>query len=113
KTLHRNDPLWTKTRTLFTIHNIGYQGRFPVTAYDVTGLPWTEYAPERLEFYGHVNLLKGGLVYADLINTVSPTYAREIQTAEFGYGLEGVLQGRKDRLYGVLNGIDAGVWNPA
>ena len=59
-----------------------------------------------------MNLLKGGLVYADILNTVSPTYAREIQTAEFGYGLEGVLQARKDRLFGVTNGIDYNVWNP-
>jgi starch synthase len=113
KTLYRNDPAWAGTRALFTIHNIGYQGHFPVSTYDTTGLPWSEYTPERLEFYGQVNLLKGGLVYADLLNTVSPTYAREIQTGEFGYGLEGVLQLRKDRLFGVTNGIDYGVWNPA
>ncbi|TLY21460.1 MAG: glycogen synthase [Nitrospirae bacterium] len=92
KTLYRDDPAWEKTRVLFTIHNMGYQGRFPVTDYPATGLPWSEYTPERLEFYGQVNLLKGGLVYADLLNTVSPTYAREIQTVEFGHGLEGVLQ---------------------
>jgi len=113
KTLYRNDPAWAKTRTLFTIHNIGYQGRFPVTDYDITGLPWSEYTPERMEFWGQINLLKGGLVYADLLNTVSPTYAREIQTAEFGFGLEGVLQVRKDRLFGVTNGIDTAAWNPA
>lgn len=113
KTLYRNDPAWAKTRALFTIHNVGYQGLFPVSAYDTTGLPWSEYTPERLEFWGQINLLKGGLVYADLLNTVSPTYAREIQTGEFGYGLEGVLQARKDRLSGVTNGIDYDVWNPA
>jgi starch synthase len=112
KTLYRNDPAWARTRAVFTIHNMSYQGLFPVTAYDTTGLPWSEYTPERLEYYGQVNLLKGGLVYADLLNTVSPTYAREIQTAEFGYGLEGVLQTRKDRLFGVTNGIDYNVWNP-
>lgn len=113
KTLYRNDPAWARTRAVFTIHNMSYQGLFPVTAYEATGLPWSEYTPERLEYYGQVNLLKGGLVYADIINTVSPTYAREIQTAEFGYGLEGVLQVRKDRLVGVTNGIDYNVWNPA
>src|SRR2546426_12711269 len=90
KTLYRDDPAWEKTRVLFTIHNMGYQGRFPVMDYPATGLPWSEYTPERLEFYGQVNVLKGGLVYADLLNTVSPTYAREIQTSEFGHGLEGV-----------------------
>ena len=113
KTLYRTDPAWAKTRALFTIHNIGYQGVFPISAYDITGLPWAEYTPERLEFWGQVNLLKGGLVYADLLNTVSPTYAREIQTGEFGYGLEGVLQVRRDRLFGVTNGIDYKAWNPA
>src|SRR5712692_877359 len=113
KTLYPKDPAWAGTRALFTIHNIGYQGHFPVSAYDTTGLPWSEYTPERLEYYGQINLLKGGLVHADIINTVSPTYAREIQTAEFGYGLEGVLQVRKDRLFGVTNGIDYNVWNPA
>jgi len=113
KTLYRTDPAWSKTRVLFTIHNMGYQGRFPVMDYPATGLPWSEYTPERLEFYGQVNLLKGGLVHADLLNTVSPTYAREIQTGEFGHGLEGVLQVRKDRLFGVTNGIDYDVWNPA
>ncbi len=112
KTLYQDDPAWAKTRTLFTVHNIGYQGRFPVTSYDATGLPWSEYTPERLEFYGQVNVLKGGLVYADMLNTVSPTYAREIQTDEFGHGLDGVLRDRKDRLSGVLNGIDTAIWNP-
>jgi starch synthase len=113
KTLYRKDPVWAKTRALFTIHNIGYQGIFPVLAYDTTGLPWSEYTTERLEFWGQVNLLKGGLVYADLLNTVSPTYAREIQTAEFGHGLEGMLQMRKERLFGVINGIDDQTWDPA
>jgi starch synthase len=112
KTLYRKDPAWAKTRALFTIHNIGYQGTFPALAYDTIGLPWSEYTTERLEFWGQVNLLKGGLVYADLLNTVSPTYAREIQTAEFGHGLEGVLQMRKERLFGVINGIDAQIWDP-
>ena len=113
KTLYRTDPAWAKTRALFTIHNVGYQGHFPVTSYEITGLPWSEYTPEKMEFYGKVNLLKGGLVHADLLNTVSPTYAREIQTSAFGYGLEGVLQGRKDSLFGVINGIDTKVWDPA
>ncbi len=113
KTLYRKDPAWAKTRALFTIHNIGYQGVFPVLAYDTIGLPWSEYTTERLEFWGQVNLLKGGLAYADLLNTVSPTYAREIQTAEFAHGLEGVLQTRKERLFGVLNGIDDQTWDPA
>lgn len=113
KSLYNTHPAWSKTRALFTIHNMGYQGIFPVGDFPWTGLPWSEYTPERLEFYGQVNLLKGGLVYADLLNTVSPTYAREIQAEEFGSGLEGVLQVRKDRLRGVTNGIDYEAWNPA
>lgn len=113
KTLYQAHPVWSKARALFTIHNMGYQGIFPVTDFPWTGLPWSEFTHERLEFYGQVNLLKGGLVYADVLNTVSPTYAREIQTAEFGNGLEGVLQLRSDRLVGITNGIDYDAWNPA
>jgi len=113
KTLYRKDPAWAGTRALFTIHNMSYPGLFPVTAFETTGLPWSEYTPERLEYYGQVNLLKGGLIHADILNTVSPTYAREIQAAEFGCGLEGVLQVRQDRLYGVTNGIDYNIWNSA
>lgn len=112
KTLYLSDSTWTAPRTLFTIHNMGYQGLFPATEYVATGLPWSAYSMDGLEFHGQVSLLKGGLIYADLLNTVSPTYAQEIQTADFGYGLEGVLQARKDRLFGILNGIDYGAWNP-
>jgi starch synthase len=113
KTLYQSEPRWASCRTLFTIHNMGYQGIFPAAEYGTTGLPWSEYTPDRLEFFGQVNLLKGGIIYADLLNTVSPTYAREIQTPEFGYGLEGVLQTRKDRLFGIINGIDYEQWNPS
>lgn len=113
KTLYRADPAWAASRALLTLHNLSYQGLFPVADYGATGLPWAEFTPDRLEFYGKVNLLKGGLVYADLLNTVSPMYAKEIQTAEFGCGLEGVLRGRTDRLFGILNGIDYAVWDPA
>jgi starch synthase len=113
KTLYRADPAWAACRALLTLHNLSYQGHFPVADYGATGLPWSEYTPDRLEFFGMVNLLKGGLVYADLLNTVSPTYAREIQTAEFGCGLDGVLRERTDRLFGILNGIDYAVWDPA
>jgi starch synthase len=112
KTLYQSDQRWSSCRTLFTIHNMGYQGVFPSSVFPSTGLPWAEYSPDRLEFYGQVNLLKGGVVYADRLNTVSPTYAREIQTAEFGYGLEGALQARKERLFGVINGIDDHEWSP-
>ena len=113
KTVYVSHPTLASCRTLFTIHNMGYQGVFPATEYSTTGLFWSEFTPDRLEFFGQVNLLKGGIIYADLLNTVSPTYAREIQTAEFGYGLAGVLEARKDRLFGIINGIDYDDWSPA
>jgi starch synthase len=113
KTLYHSDAWWASCRALFTIHNMGYQGIFPAMEFVRTRLPWSEYTPDRLEFFGQVNLLKGGIVYADLLNTVSPTYAREIQTPQFGYGLEGVLQTRKERLFGIINGIDYEHWDPA
>ena len=112
KTLYQSDGSWASCRALFTIHNMGYQGIFPMTQYTTTGLPWSEFTPDRLEFFAQVNLLKGGIVYADLVNTVSPTYAREIRTPEFGFGLEGVLQTRKDRVFGIINGIDYEQWSP-
>jgi starch synthase len=113
KTVYRGETPWAACRVLFTIHNIGYQGIFPATEYGMTGLPWSEFTPDRLEYFGQINILKGGIVYADVLNTVSPTYAQEIQTPEFGYGLEGVLHSRKDRLFGVTNGVDYQQWSPA
>jgi starch synthase len=102
------------TPTVFTIHNLGYQGLFPATKLPVTGLPEKEfYHPEGVEYWGKISLLKAGIVYADAITTVSPGYAREIQTSEYGLGMEGLLQYRKDVLYGILNGVDYGYWNPA
>jgi starch synthase len=98
--------------TLFTIHNLGYQGLFPASEYPTTGLPPSLFIPSGLEFYGSCNVLKSGLVYADLLSTVSHTYSREIQTPEFGFGLDGVIRERQDRLVGVVNGIDTDIWNP-
>ncbi len=98
--------------TLFTMHNIALQGVFPAEQFPLLGLPRDYFAPEGLEFWGQVNCLKAGLVYADIINTVSETYAREIQTAEFAAGLEGHLAGRRGDLYGVLNGVDYAQWDP-
>ncbi|MDR5709299.1 MAG: glycogen synthase GlgA [Armatimonadota bacterium] len=109
--LERRDPLLGHTATLFTIHNLAYQGIFPREHLPVTGLPEEVYW-SRLEFYGSINLMKGALLSADLLNTVSETYAREIQTPEFGYGLDGVLRTRGQDLYGVLNGVDYSVWDP-
>jgi len=99
--------------TLFTIHNISYQGLFWHWDMELTGLPWKHFNWQELEFYGKLSFLKAGLVYADAINTVSPRYAEEIQTPEFGFGMEGVLRNRREVVFGVLNGIDSSVWNPA
>jgi starch synthase len=100
-------------RTLLTIHNMGYHGAFPGERFRATGLPASWYSIGGIEFFGKVNLLKGGLVAADLITTVSPTYAKEIQTEPFSHGLHGVLAGRKGDLVGILNGIDLHQWDPA
>ena len=99
--------------TLFTIHNLAYQGLFPPERLPVTGLGRHLFTPQGIEFYGKVNLLKGGLVFADRLSTVSEQYAREIQTPEFGCGLEGVLRERAADLTGILNGVDYGAWDPS
>jgi starch synthase len=100
-------------RTLLTIHNMGYHGAFPGDRFRSSGLPASWYSINGIEFFGQVNLLKGGLVAADLISTVSPTYAKEIQTEPFSHGLHGVLASRKGDLVGILNGIDRAEWDPA
>ncbi|MDF0677391.1 MAG: glycogen synthase GlgA [Nitrospira sp.] len=97
---------------LLTLHNLGYQGTFPGQEFAKTGLPPSLFSPSGLEFYGSVNCLKGGIVFADAVSTVSPTYAREIMTAEYGCGLEGVLANRTDGVKGITNGIDVAIWNP-
>ena len=112
KTVCKADPFFKKTRTIFTIHNLAYQGNFPPDTLPTTGLGWEEFHIERLEFYGKVSFLKGGVVYADAVTTVSERYAQEIQTVEFGCGMEGVLKKRKADLYGIVNGIDLDEWNP-
>jgi starch synthase len=99
-------------RTVFTIHNLGYQGHFPRADLPRTGLPWTLYSMAGLEYYGGINLLKGGIAFADGVNTVSPTYAREIRTEPFGAGLDGVLRARASQPVGILNGVDYGEWSP-
>ena len=99
-------------RTVLTLHNVGYQGLFPGDQFEDTGLPPSLFVPAALEYYGSVNLLKGGIVFADFVTTVSPTYAREILTPAFGFGIEGVLRNRADQLLGILNGIDIDRWNP-
>ncbi|MBI4609687.1 MAG: glycogen synthase GlgA [Candidatus Rokubacteria bacterium] len=111
-TLYRDDPACAGVATLFTVHNLAYQGVFWHYDMPMTGLGWDLFTPAGIEFYGKINFLKGGLVFSDLLNTVSRTYAREIQTPEFGCGLEGVLHERSRDLHGVINGIDYEAWNP-
>lgn len=98
--------------TVFTVHNMAYQGVFPYDVFKKLALPARFWSPEALEFYNQMSFIKGGLVFADRINTVSPTYAEEIQTDEFGCGLQGLLRQRRDRLRGIINGIDDVTWNP-
>lgn len=103
----------TDTRTVFTVHNLAYQGLFPADKFAELGLPPAHYAVDGLEFYGQVSFMKAGLFFADAITTVSPTYAKEIQTAEQGCGLDGLLRHRSGVLHGILNGVDYGIWSPA
>jgi starch synthase len=97
-------------RTCLTIHNLAYQGVFPRSAYELTNLPWQYFQPKGLEFYGQLNCLKAGIIYSDALTTVSPRYAQEITTEEFGCGLEGVLRQRQSSLRGILNGVDYSEW---
>ena len=99
--------------TVFTIHNLAYQGVFPPSTMPALDLGWELYGIEGLEFWGRVSFLKAGINFSEIVTTVSPRYAREIQTAEFGFGFEGILARRSDRVVGILNGIDTDVWNPA
>jgi starch synthase len=113
KTLLSGDSFLEGIATVFTIHNLGYQGLFGPEILPRLGLHWEVFTPAGIEFYGKVNLLKGGLLFADLLTTVSPRYSREIQTPEHGFGLDGVLGERRGDLFGILNGIDPEEWNPA
>lgn len=105
------DPWYSKIRTLFSIHNLGYQGNFSMDKFPVTALPDRFSGSEGIEFYGQMSFLKSGLIFADALNTVSPRYCKEIQTV--GFGMEGILQQRSSSLTGILNGVDYSVWNPA
>jgi starch synthase len=112
-TIFKNDSFYQGIKTILTIHNIGYQGLFPKEEFPKLGLDWSLFNMECLEFYGKINILKGGMVFSQVINTVSPTYSKEIQTKDFGFGLEGVLANRRDSVFGILNGIDYSIWNPS
>lgn len=113
KTLYREDPLFSETATVFTVHNLGYQGLFWHFDMHLTGLGWELFTPEEIEFYGKINFMKGGLIFSDLLTAVSKAYSKEIQSEELGHGLEGVLARRKNDLYGIVNGIDYEEWDPA
>lgn len=106
KTIYEDDPDFSNTSTVYTIHNLGYQGIFDRSYIDFAKLPDYVYNMDGIEFYGKINFIKAGILFSNIVNTVSPTYAEEIKTTEYGEKLEGVLQLRKDVLYGVLNGID-------
>ena len=101
-----------RVRTVLTVHNLGYQGKFWHFDWHLLNIDWKYFTPDWLEFYGDINYLKGGIVCADAITTVSPTYAQQIQTREFGHGLDGVLVGRRTALTGILNGVDYEEWSP-
>jgi starch synthase len=113
KVEYDSNPIYENISSVITIHNLAYQGTYPPAAMPLTGLEWKYFNYLQMEFFDRLNLLKTGIVFADSINTVSPTYAQEIQASEQGCGLEGVLQGRSDVLSGILNGIDVTQWNPA
>ena len=113
KIWHWNDPVLGGAASVLTIHNIGYQGVYPASDYDYLGLQPGNFTPDKFEDHGAVNFLKGGIVYADMVNTVSPTYAAETRTPGLGYGMAPYLNAKGDRYVGILNGVDYTEWNPA
>jgi len=113
RTLYNGDERYRRIKTVLTIHNLQHQGLFGRDLFEWLGLPPEAWNAEAVEFYGQLNFLKAGIVYADFVSTVSPTYAREIQTEEYGCRLDGLLRSRSAKLTGILNGIDYDVWNPA
>jgi starch synthase len=112
RTIYAEDPAFREAGTVFTIHNMGYQGLFPPDTLPLLMLPWDLFTITKMEFFGQVNFLKGALVYSDFVTTVSKKYSQEIQTAEYGFGLEGVLHDRAATVTGILNGVDYDEWSP-
>ena len=111
KTAYKNDPFYAKIKSILTIHNLAYQGLFAEEEFPLLGLNDKLFGVDGLEFYGNVNLLKGGIIFSDAVTTVSRQYAKEIQTPKFGCGLEGVLR-KKKNILGINNGVDGQLWNP-
>jgi starch synthase len=112
RTIYADDPAFKDTATVFTIHNMGYQGLFPPETLPLLMLSWDLFTMTKMEFFGQVNFLKGALTYSDYITTVSKKYSQEIQTTEYGFGLEGVLRDRAATVTGILNGVDYDEWSP-
>jgi starch synthase len=113
KTIYKAAPSYCKIATLYTVHNVAYHGSFPASEFSLTCLPKNLFNPWGVEFWDKVNFLKGGVLFSDVINTVSEKYSKEIQTGEYGFGLDGVFRDRKKDLFGILNGVDYSEWNPA
>jgi len=112
RTLYAEDPALRDAATVYTIHNMGYQGLFPPDILPLLMLPWDLFTISKMEFFGQINFLKGAMVFADFITTVSKKYSQEIQTTEYGFGLEGVLRNRAATVTGILNGVDYDEWSP-
>src|SRR6266849_6568163 len=112
RTQYAEDPAFRDVATVFTIHNMGYQGLFPPDTLPLLTLPWDLFTISKMEFFGSVNFLKGALIFSDYITTVSRKYSQEIQTTEFGFGLQGVLRTRSSTVTGILNGVDYDEWSP-
>lgn len=112
RTLYAGEPSLQESAAIMTIHNLGYQGIFWHLDMPLVGVGWEFFTPSHMEFHGKLNFLKSGIVFSDEVNTVSLGYRNEILTPEFGFGLEGVLQEKGERLSGILNGVDYGIWNP-
>ena len=113
KTVYGADPVFSRVASVFTVHNMGYQGLFPADKLASCGLAASQFHPQGIEYWGNISLLKAGLVYSDAITTVSPTYSQEIQTPEFGLGMDSILRERSEDLHGILNGADYSAWDPA
>ncbi len=112
KIWHWDNPIIGGAGSILTIHNLNYQGRYAAEHYDYTGLQWQNFTPDKFEDHGSINFLKGGIYYADIVNTVSPTYAHEIASPSHSGGLTGSLLSKGDRFLGILNGVDYSIWNP-
>jgi starch synthase len=112
KTLYRDQKIFKDIKSVLTIHNLAYQGLFHRNEFPTLGIDQSYFSIDGFEYYGKINLLKGGIVFSDIVNTVSPTYAQQIKTQEYGCGLDGVLRQKGESLCGILNAIDYNVWDP-